>query len=687
MAIRYLEFIYRFRFTWIISSILAVVTVLLLLIVLPRKYFSEAKLIVRVGRESVGLDPTATTSQTLMMQKSQEEEINSALAVLSSRKIKEIVVKTLGVETILGGHFPGEDQQAPPWLSQKLDSVIDSAGNTLLNIGVRDRVTDFERAVLKLEESTYVSAPKRTRVVSVYATSKSPDVAEAIVDLMTKEFVKLHMDVSRTPGSFEFFETEAKQTEEALEKAKQDMAEFMSKNQIVSIRANQQLLSNVWNGILSRILELENQEKNLAATLTASHPKRQEIAEQLRVTRNLLSEFGPSRSLESEEPSDANTDQADSSTDEESDLDEILTPEGKVDLEELDDLSPESAIVTKIGNLIRANSQLEFKQERVTSLESKLSLHRKKLEEARLIQGQHEKSISNVTIFQPATFNEKPVSPNKILVVAAILFFFGLSTLAFALMRVQFRPTTNLNTREIESELNAPIVAKLPYSRAGSQGTAESIEKLSPQVIDCARSLTRNYKFDGHPTGILVGVLGAEKGVGGSTVASALAACFSKNFGLKTLLIDSDTQMRSVTKRFRLNGHPGLHEHVFENAELSECISRFEPLELNLLASTNKVSNNEFRLLTNSRKILLNLNEIKKDFEIVILDLPSASEANGVLLLGQQMDELIIVGERHRKGIEKAKTVARQFENSVANVNGIVLNKWRKEFPWEKLDG
>ena len=111
MTIRILEFIYRFRFTWIISSILAVVTVLLLLIVLPRKYFSEAKLIVRVGRESVGLDPTVTTSQTLMLQKSQEEEINSALAVLSSRKIKELVVESLGVETILGGHLPGGEHK------------------------------------------------------------------------------------------------------------------------------------------------------------------------------------------------------------------------------------------------------------------------------------------------------------------------------------------------------------------------------------------------------------------------------------------------------------------------------------------------------------------------------------------------------------------------------------------------
>lgn len=646
---------------------------------LPRVYFSEAKLIVRVGRESVGLDPTATTSQTLLMQKTQEEEINSALAVLSSRRIKELVVDTLGVETILGGHMPDGDAEPPSWVSQQVDSLKENVGESLLNMGVRDRVTDFERAILKLEESTYVSAPKKTRVVSIYATSKTPKVAEAIVDLMTKEFINLHLDVSQTPGSFEFFEAEAKQTQEMLEKAKNDMAGFMSKNQIVSVRANQLLLTNVWNGILNRILELENQEKDLAATLTASHPKREEVAEQLRVTRALLSEFGQSADKFVDQTETSDKDPATAARE----INKLISTDS---LEQLDDLSPESAIVTKIGNLIRANSQLEVMQERVASLESKLTLHRKKLEEARLIQGQHEKSISNVTIFQPATFNEKPVSPNKILVVAAVLFFFGVCTLALALLREQIRPVKNVNPNEIESELNAPVLARLSYSRTASQGTAKSIEKLSPQVANCTRSLTQNYQFDA-TSGILVGVLGVEKGVGGSTVASALAASCSKDFGLKTLLIDVDTKMRSVSKRFQLNGHPGLHEHVFEAAELNDCITRFEPLGLDLLSSTNKGSKDQTQLLADSRKVLLNLNEIKKDFEIIILDLPPASEANGILLLCQQMDELVVVGERHRKCIDKAKLVTRQFENSNVRVNGIVLNKLRKEFPWEKLNG
>ena len=49
----------------------SIVVGLLALIIWPRSYESEAKLMITVGRESVGLDPTATTSPTLMLKKTQ----------------------------------------------------------------------------------------------------------------------------------------------------------------------------------------------------------------------------------------------------------------------------------------------------------------------------------------------------------------------------------------------------------------------------------------------------------------------------------------------------------------------------------------------------------------------------------------------------------------------------------------
>src|SRR5580698_9202926 len=59
---------------WFIVVVAATAAVILYW---PRSYRSEAMLFVRLGRESVSLDPTATMGQTIAVSESRENEINS----------------------------------------------------------------------------------------------------------------------------------------------------------------------------------------------------------------------------------------------------------------------------------------------------------------------------------------------------------------------------------------------------------------------------------------------------------------------------------------------------------------------------------------------------------------------------------------------------------------------------------
>src|SRR5690348_14410053 len=67
-----------------------------------RTYESEAKLYVRVGRESVSLDPTATTGQVVSLQDSREGEVNAIEQLLLARETAEMVVDKLGTDMIFG---------------------------------------------------------------------------------------------------------------------------------------------------------------------------------------------------------------------------------------------------------------------------------------------------------------------------------------------------------------------------------------------------------------------------------------------------------------------------------------------------------------------------------------------------------------------------------------------------------
>ena len=64
----------------------------------PKKYRSEGKLLVRLGRENSTLDPTVTLGhdQVLSVPPFRDNEINSLVEVLNSHALAEKVVDALG---------------------------------------------------------------------------------------------------------------------------------------------------------------------------------------------------------------------------------------------------------------------------------------------------------------------------------------------------------------------------------------------------------------------------------------------------------------------------------------------------------------------------------------------------------------------------------------------------------------
>ena len=87
-------------------------TVTLITIFAPKIYRSEGKLFVRLGRENVALDPTATLGEKpiITVPLTRENEINSVVEILRGRVVIEKVVDAIGPEAILDQHDePGED--------------------------------------------------------------------------------------------------------------------------------------------------------------------------------------------------------------------------------------------------------------------------------------------------------------------------------------------------------------------------------------------------------------------------------------------------------------------------------------------------------------------------------------------------------------------------------------------------
>ena len=151
----------------------------------PKTYQSDAKLFVRMGRESVTLDPTATTGQVMSVHESRENEINSVLEVIRSRVVLERVVDRVGPKAVITGKMA--------------DALKPDAKPSQGDAKAR------ERAVRQLEKMIEIGHTKKSSVINVACKAASPELAQRIVREVLDAFRELHLKVNRTAGSLDFF--------------------------------------------------------------------------------------------------------------------------------------------------------------------------------------------------------------------------------------------------------------------------------------------------------------------------------------------------------------------------------------------------------------------------------------------------------------------------------------------------
>ena len=222
----------------------------------PRKYKSEAKLFVQVGRESVSLDPTATTGQVVPVSLSRETEVNSVLEMLRSRVMIEKLVDEIGPEAILRPETAASTsgKQSPSALSN-LVSLIDP-----------DPVSDREKAIIEVTRLLDFAIEKKSDVITVSGTAKSPELAQQIVAKFVDIYLGEHSRMHRTAGSQAFFTEQKALLQKSLSDALAKLRDAKNDLGIVSIEGQRQILQN-------ETIEVENRLAASNAALAAARKK------------------------------------------------------------------------------------------------------------------------------------------------------------------------------------------------------------------------------------------------------------------------------------------------------------------------------------------------------------------------------------------------------------------------------
>ena len=203
----------------------------------------------------------------------------------------------------------------------------------------------------------------------------------------------------------------------------------------------------------------------------------------------------------------------------------------------------------------------------------------------------------------------------------------------------------------------------------------ELITLVNPKspISEQYRTIRTNLEFTSIGQKLqMITVTSASNGEGKSTTAANLAVVYAQ-LGKRVLLIDCDLRKPTAHFTFKTSAHAGLSTILVGRIPLDRAIQKTEVARLSILAA-GPVPPNPTELVASERMTEL-LEDVRRDYDIVILDAPPMMQVADARLLANVSDGTILVigcENSDRQLVLKAKE---QLERTGTHMLGLVLNK------------
>jgi len=481
----------------------------LAVLLLPETYRSEAKLMIRIGRESVTLDPTATTGQVISVGSVRDSEINSEIEILKNRELTKKVVDAVGAELILnkssGGYSRGnltpleEKLQEFKKLVQKKKRDINKF---LIEMGLLKPLGDEEEAIIEFTDHFAVERQKDSSILILSYQAPDAQVSRKILSTLIDFFLEKHIVAHRSMGSYEFFGKQSDQIRSQVADVEEELRKLKRKSGVASLEDQRRI-------VMTRIGSLQQESEATQSSLAISQARVQQlkgnlagmsptlVTQETRGTNNqaadlmrarlyelqlreqeLLSKYTPTsmpvkevrRQIEEanallakEEPTRTQVTTGINTAYQELNLDLIKENAN------LSSLEAKAKVITNHLNAARAelnelnNTEVKMGnfQRELSLLDAKYRKYTENLEQARIDQALMNNKISNVSVVQSATVSPVPIKPPKLLFFALGLFLgiFGGIALGFL---SEYQDHSLKKPQDVEEKLSLPVLASVP---------------------------------------------------------------------------------------------------------------------------------------------------------------------------------------------------------------------------------
>jgi uncharacterized protein involved in exopolysaccharide biosynthesis len=447
----------------------AVVTLLL-----PNKYESRLKILVKNQRVDVAITPEATSGAPAPAVENDvsENQINSEIELLTSKDLLTQVAKDCG-----------------------LDHATTSFWRKSASDGER-----LEKAANDLAKDLVISPVRKANVISITYSSNSPETAAAVLRKLGELYLTKHLKLNHPTGASDFFKERADEYESKLQDSERQLTDFQQSNNLVVLsqqkdltlqktaeakakmleseaalneatdriaRIAQQLgvipkrvvtqsrqLPNQYSAerMNTMLVELQNKRAQLLTKFRPDDRSVREVDEQIRITKDALSraeaktaveeatDLNPLRQTLETELSRAKLDQAGAKA-----RHDTLSAQ----------LQQYEAALKKLEGDTTKHNDLE---RQIKEAEDNYQLYAKKREEARIADELDRQKITNVSIAEAPTVAQIPTSPNRPLNLVLGLVLAGFLSIA-SVFSAEMLTDVVYTPRQLEALAGAPVLA------------------------------------------------------------------------------------------------------------------------------------------------------------------------------------------------------------------------------------
>lgn len=283
--------------------------------------------------------------------------------------------------------------------------------------------------------------------------------------------------------------------------------------------------------------------------------------------------------------------------------------------------------------------------------------------------------IYGIKIFKIVTTPQVPQIPNNRTYLKDILISIVVGIIVYAayiMLMFSIRGVTS--SAEIENNIKIKVLGEVNLEKKKDKNEIISYTTKNEEIINKLKRIEANIEFNKeNEKPKLILLTSTEKNVGNTYITNNLATQYAKIYN-KVLLIDTDINSKSLTKYYDKNEKEGLTNILKANDtnKIEKLIQKTQNENLYLLPVGNNNVEEDIFLQENINNIL---EELKKEYDIILIDSLSINENVAPIHLANIADATAIViesGKTKIENIEKAKTTIEKVGGKIA---GVIINK------------